>query len=131
MKENIDMLSLLKNKKGNISILALLLINIILFQIIYTQSYMLELKLYNKHNVENKKFILENLIIKMIYENKNKVNYKSKNLVIDSIVKEKKKEFEIEIKVTFNKEILNYYVLFDEECERILQFYLQNKKEIV
>lgn len=125
------MLSLLKSKKANISIIALLIINILLFNIVYVKSYMGELKLYSKYNIEETPlFVLENLLVTMIYEDYNDIFLKVKDLSITSKISKVNENTQIEIDVLYHKQAYKYYAIYDTECIRVLDFYLQEKSKL-
>ena len=121
-------LYLYQNKKGNISIIALVIINLLLFQIIYMKSHLVDVVLYNQTNTSNYNlFALENLLAKMVYQDYEHVSLKKDNLIINSKLNNKNENLEIIVDVLINKDKLTYYILYDQECIRILDFYLQSK----
>lgn len=124
MKKIIKQPSFLRNKQANISILAILLLNIILFQILYLKTITIESAMYTKHHLKNYNlFALENLIITLIYQDYNNVNLNRKNLNITSNSKVVDENYALEISIIINQHKLQYYALYDVECNQVLEFY--------
>ncbi|WP_423364671.1 hypothetical protein [Mycoplasma sp. P36-A1] len=114
----------IRSKKGSASIIVIALVNIILFQTMHVRLIFLENKYYLNNGMKNyNTFALENLLVQMIYSDHTAIILKRKDLNITSDVNKISDGYEINIKVYIKKEIINYYALYDYDCDSLLQFY--------
>lgn len=110
----------MKNNKGSISILVIYLINILLYTSVLIKIILMKNQYYyNSINQNYDVFLIDNYISMSIYKQKEEV---VDNVVLNKKVKEKKNIIEYMIELKINKDIINYYVIYDKVAKIITTF---------
>ncbi|MDF9866853.1 hypothetical protein OKW22_000408 [Bacilli bacterium PM5-3] len=114
---------MIKNKKGTITLLGIYICLLFLFLAIISKSILLENYHYYKFN-NNKYnlFLIENAIVKNIYDDYKNVNYSNGIVSYKSIIKVVNDDIHYTIKLSVYSDIYEYNIIYDNVCEKIIEF---------
>lgn len=114
----------MKNNSGNVTILAINIIVLLLFYLMLVNSFFMLTYTYLKENNNSENlFLIENAIIKDIYNDVRNVNYQSKELSYYSKYRlESDNNYYLDITLQINNKKRYYEAIYDKECHQILQF---------
>ena len=111
------------NNKGSISIIAINICSLIFLlslvvSSIFLENYHFDKKYGNDYNLS----IIENMIVKNIYDDYKNVSLDHKNLSYKSKTKKQENDIEYEISLVVKNDVYKYYALYDVECKRLIEF---------
>ena len=114
---------MLNNQKGTITLLGMYICLLMLFLSILTKTILLEnYYYYQQENTKYNLFLIENAIVKNIYDDFENVNYSSKDLSYISDLTIVNDNYEYKIKLSVYKDVYEYYVVYDHICHKIIEF---------
>ncbi|MDR3215303.1 MAG: hypothetical protein LBT75_03375 [Bacilli bacterium] len=117
----------MKNNKGNVSILCINILVLASFILLFVNSLYLETYYYYQHlNKPYNIFLIENAIIKNVYQDHLNVNYTSQLMSYHSHYKIINGNYEYLITLSIHNDIYHYELIYDKLCNQVIEFNISN-----